>query len=1155
MQHFSWLLARLDAFIRKFYLNQLLRGILILLSCLIAYILIVSFGEYYLYLPVWARVSIISAFGILGGAALIFWIIVPLLRMAKLGKILSHEQAAVIVGRHFPEISDKLLNVLQLRNDNQSGVSRELIEASIDQKASQISVIPITNAVDLKKNRRYLPVLLPLIAVAVFVLVISPKVFTDAGTRLLRPTTHFEKPAPFRFEILNEPLLVTRNNDFVLKIRLSGDALPAALSVAIGDEQLPAIALSNHIFQYSFRNVTEAQNFRLYAAGFYSASYTLKVAQLPQLKAIRLQLDYPDYTGRKDEMRNSLGDLSIPQGTRVSYGLMAEYTDAAKLIWGSGATVSLANQGGKLFGYQHRFMRDTSYAIVLENGQVKGGPSFNYKVQVIPDQYPVVQVQEFRDTVTGRQIVLTGTAGDDYGVSKVVFHYNISDANGRAGTDKTLLLHGAGGAMVPFQQYFDLQSLNLQPGQKVDYFVEAWDNDGVNGAKAARSALMSYHMYTPKQLDSAINMNSKQINAGLSNSASQSKEIQKDLQEAQDKMLQSDGSSFEQQQNLKDLAEKQQQLQAQMEATKKRLEEQKIQSMQKEYSEEIKEKQDDVAKQLDNLLNNELKEQMRKLQEMMAKMNKDELQRNMEQMQEQNKLFNMDMQRMQELMKQLEAQMRMEDLANKIDQLAEKQNDLRKSNDLKKKDNASLAKEQRDLKNELNKALGEDMKELQKLSNGMERKMDMDQPSGDGKKAGEKMDQSAGDLDKNENSKAGESQKDASEALEKMAASLREQAGGMDMKEIDINIRATRQLLTNLIRLSFDQEKLMGEVRGTSASSQSYLANQTQQGRLYQASRMIRDSLFSLSKRVSMLAPTINKETIEVEKNMKLAAGAIENRRIGDALTRQQYVMTHANNLALMLNELLSNLMMKKQQGMKSGKGSPSSGACKKPGAGAPTPGAGQQLSDIITQQQQLGNAMQQMQSKPGKSPGQQGKEGKDGKEGQGQGQQQGKDGQGGQGQNGQGQGSEGENANAEQIARLAEQQAAIRRQLQQLQNKLSGTGAGTGSNKELREIQQQMDRNETDLVNRRLSSEFLQRQKEILTRLLETEKSLREQEQDDKRAANAAKQVSRPVPAELAKFLQSRQQLLELYRSAPPQLKPYYRQMVDQYFKTIGTK
>ena len=1149
MNHYSWLLSRLDAFIRKYYINQLLRGGLILLTCLLAYVLLVSVGEYYLYMPVWAKVSVISLFLLLGGGALVFWIIRPLFKMVRLGSTLSHEQAAVIVGRHFPEISDKLLNVLQLKNDHAGQASRELIEASIDQKASQIAVIPITAAVDLSRNKRFLPFLLPVVLAGVFILVAAPNVFKDAGTRLMHPTKAFEKPAPFNFNIESGPLRVTRNGDYILKTSVSGNALPATLFLDIAGEQIPAIALGAHRFQYVFRNVTEPITFRFFAAGFYSKPYTLQVAQVPVLKAIRVQLDYPDYTGRKDEIRASLGDMTLPVGTAVGYALMADYTNGASLRWGSGGTVKLqAHGGGKLFSYQHRFMQDTSYTILLHNGQSTATPSFKYNVQVIPDQYPVVQVQEFKDTVSGRQIVLTGTAGDDYAITRVLFHYSISDEQGRSLGSKVFPLHGGGGALIPFQQYFDLQVLNLQPGQKVSYFVEAWDNDGVHGAKAARSALMSYQMYTPRQLDSSMNVNAKQINAGLSNSAQQSQQIQKDLKEMQDKMLQSSEMSFEQQQNLKELAEKQEQLQAQMEATKKRLEEQKRQSAQKPYSDDIKEKQAEVEKQLDNLMNNELKEQMKRLQELMAKLNKEDAQKTLEQMEEQNKLFNMDMQRMQELMKQLEAQMRMEDLANKMDKLARDQQDVRKETEAQKKDNAALSKDQQDLKKELDKAMNEDMKELQKLNKGMERQQDVEKPSELGKKAQQNMEQSEQQLDKNSNDKASESQQKAEENLQEMANNLRSQAGGMNMEQIKIDIRATRQLLTNLIRLSFDQEKLMNGVRTTSPATQTYLSNQTEQARLYNASHMIRDSLFALSKRIFKLAPTVNKETKELEKSLQRATAAIEGRQIGEALTRQQYVMTHTNNLALMLNELLANLMQMQSQS-KSGQ----AGQCSSPGGKNPKPGAGQQLSDIITKQQQLGNAMQQ--AKQGKQPGKakEGKEpGKEGKDGKGK---DGKGGENGSGGNGQGSGSEGNNeyGDAEQLARLAEQQAAVRRQIQDLQNRLSGTGMG--NSKELREIQQQMDKNETDLVNRRLTSEFLMRQKEIMTRLLQAEKSLREQEQDDKRASNVAKETSRPVPPELQKYLQNRQQLLELYRTIPPQLKPYYKQMVDQYFKNIGSR
>src|SRR3954467_3198696 len=99
MNQYSWLLSRLDAFIRKYYINQLLRGGLILLTCLLAYVLLVSVGEYYLYLPVPAKVAIISAFVLLGGSALVFWIIRPLAKMIRMGKTLSHEDAAVIIGR------------------------------------------------------------------------------------------------------------------------------------------------------------------------------------------------------------------------------------------------------------------------------------------------------------------------------------------------------------------------------------------------------------------------------------------------------------------------------------------------------------------------------------------------------------------------------------------------------------------------------------------------------------------------------------------------------------------------------------------------------------------------------------------------------------------------------------------------------------------------------------------------------------------------------------------------------------------------------------------------------------------------------------------------------------------------------------------------
>lgn len=1190
MNNYEWLISRLDAFIRKYYANKVIRGVLVFLSCLLFYILTVSVGEYYLYLPVWSRVTIVSLFLVFGLSALVVWVVIPLTKMGRLGKVISHEQAAEIIGRHFPEISDRLLNILQLKKQHDNTASRELAEASINQKIGQISVVPITGAIDLSKNKKYLPFLLPLLLAGVFILVAAPNVFKESSSRLLQPTKAFEKPAPFKFVIKNPSLLAIRNADFTITVEMQGSALPAEVAVETAGERVPMQPMENHTFQYTFKSVTEVVHFRFFAAGFYSHEHELKVVQRPVLKAFKVQINYPAYTGKKNELRSSLGDMTLPVGTIVSWAFMADHTDMATIHLGNGAPGALPKTSS-MFGYQYRFMNDTAYTLTLHNKQAQIADSYKYQVQVIPDQFPVIQLQQFKDTVSGKQVLLTGTAGDDYAISRVTFNYEVSDKD-KAVLHKSIPMKISNGALTSFEQYFDIQSLNLQPGQKVSYFVEAWDNDGVHGSKASRSEVMTFLMYNEKQVDSAINENSKQINSGISNTATKTQQLQTEYKDMQTKMLQSDNMDWEQKQSLEEMMKKQMDLKNQLENIKQRFEEQMQQTEQKNFSEDIKEKQQELDKQLDNLLNEELKEEMKKLQELMQKLNKEKAMEAMQQLEQDNKLFKMDMERMQEQMKQLEIQMRMEDMANKLDNLAQKERDLQKkteqsekndktagkdekngdkkdaqSGDKKdaqdKKDLQALSKEQKKLKDELEKALKEDLKEIQKLAKETKADDKMTDEEKQGKDAAKDMQDSEDALEEQQKSKASKKQSDAAKNLEDMAKSMRDKAGGMDMEQIEIDIKATRQILTNLIRLSFDQEDLMESVKHTSPTTQAYLDNQSKQKRLHSNSQMIRDSLFALSKRISKLPVIVNKETTQLEQHMKKAVNNLEARNINGAQVDQQYVMTHTNNLALMLNEILANLIQMQNEAKKPGAG----GSCKKPGGKKPQAGKGIQLADIISEQKQLGESMGQMPKEGGKKPGEKQGEKQGDKKGDkpgdkpgekpGKGQQGGKQGDNGKGQGGNGDGQEGDNeseyGNAEELAKMAQKQAELRRKVQQLLSQQSGKGMGSA--KELREIQQKMDKNETDLVNRKLGSELILRNKEILTRLLEAEKSMREQEQDDKRSSKTGEDISRPLPPALQKYSTDQRQLLELYKTVPPQLKPYYREMVENYFRLIGNK
>lgn len=1134
MNTYENLIDRLDAFVRKYYANQLLRGALVLIIGLLAYILMISLSEYFLYLPVWLKMILVLIFIVATTAAIIFWIALPLAKMAKLGKIISHEKAAQIIGTHFPEVSDQLLNILQLKHQTSSAASQQLIEASIGQKINKISVVPLGNAVDLKSNKKYLKFLLPLLLIGIFILVAAPNVFRDASQRLLQPNKEFVKPAPFEFKIISERLQVVRNSDYTLKVQMSGNALPSSVFVVIGDEKMPMQAAKDFTFEYTFKNCTEPVDFRFYAAAFYSEKYQLKILQRPILAGIIIDIHYPTYTGRKDEIKNGLSDMTLPVGTSVKWEIGTQYTDTVKLKMGDNKSIPLTLNKNQWI-YNFRFLQDTSYSFELQNIKSKVNELLQYKVQVIQDAFPTIQMQTFKDSTSGTQVVMNGTVGDDYGVSRIAFQYQILDNKNKVLRQKTIPIKGASGTVASFQHYFDIASISLEQGEQLNYYVEVWDNDGVNGSKSSRSETMTYKAFDTKQIDSALNKNAQQINSGLSNSAKQNEQMQEQMQSLQTKMLKSEQLDWQQKQGLQDIAKLQEKMKNNLEQIKKRFDEQMKQSEQKNLSEDLKEKQNAVKEQLDNLLNKELKEQMKKLQELLQKLNKEQTVQQIQQMQEENKLFTMDMERIQALMKKLEMQMKMENLAAKMQDLANKQTTLRKETDEAKQDNKTLEKKQEELKKALQDALKKDLQEMKEAGKEMPQKTDLKKEEQQGEQAEKEMQKSENQLDQNDNNKASESQSKAAQNLQDMASALSAKAGGMSPEQIEMDIKAVRQVLTNLMRLSFDQEQLINSVKSTPTNNPKYLNNIEEQNALHTNSLVIRDSLFSLSKRLAKLSVSINKETNQLEKNMRNALASLEQRNTPDAATRQQYVMTHTNNLALMLNEILSNLMQ--QQSQKGG----GKGLCNNPGGSTPKPGAGKQLSDIISKQKGLGQSMKKGEDGPPKE-GENGKKGKDGKNGE----------NGKQGKQGEGNQSGGSGGNAKELVQMAQQQAAIRRQLAEL-NRLLNSQGNNNIAKDLKEIQDKMDKNESDLVNRKLDGDFYMRQKEILSRMMETEKSLREQEQDDKRSSKNPEEMSRAVPPELAPFLKENNEMKEQYKTVPPTLKPYYKELNEKYFKQVA--
>ena len=125
--NYNTLHEKLDAFIRKYYKNQLIKGLIYGIGLVLAFFLIANLLEYFGQFQPTGRAVLFWVFVASSLGLLMKYIAAPLIKLTSIGKIISHEQAAEIVGNHFSDVRDKLLNTLQLNHMTSNADDEQLL--------------------------------------------------------------------------------------------------------------------------------------------------------------------------------------------------------------------------------------------------------------------------------------------------------------------------------------------------------------------------------------------------------------------------------------------------------------------------------------------------------------------------------------------------------------------------------------------------------------------------------------------------------------------------------------------------------------------------------------------------------------------------------------------------------------------------------------------------------------------------------------------------------------------------------------------------------------------------------------------------------------------------------------------------------------------
>ncbi|MBW1870652.1 MAG: DUF4175 family protein [Deltaproteobacteria bacterium] len=224
----------------------------------------------------------------------------------------------------------------------------------------------------------------------------------------------------------------------------------------------------------------------------------------PWVGDIQLNYQYPAYTGRSNRLvEGTDGSIVALPGTRVTINSRAERKIVKARVKLKDGTLPLAVRNDVFLVGDLVVMKPDRYWFDLEDA---GGQSwtdqFGHPISLEVDRQPVVRLTKpAKDLVIQEQdaLDLIYDAKDDFGLSEIRLVYRIL---GRASKEQRRVLskNSKGTRKVSRRSYrWDLATLDLEAGDRVQFYIEATDNDTVLGPKAGRSATCNLKVFAAEE--------------------------------------------------------------------------------------------------------------------------------------------------------------------------------------------------------------------------------------------------------------------------------------------------------------------------------------------------------------------------------------------------------------------------------------------------------------------------------------------------------------------------------------------------------------------------------------------------------------------------------------------------------------------------------
>lgn len=1071
-------------------------------------------------LPVGVKLSLLGAGVLVLLAALYKYMLAPLKRSGDI------VQTALAIEKKHPELKGRLVAALQFRgiDVSRTNFSRALIDMTgrqAEKLTAGINFNEIISGYPLFRKLRYGVIMAVIVFVAGFLV---PGMFSNAFDVYSQPTTLIAPPPGF--SILADPGNAERVKHSDIKVggSLVGMSFPDNViihyryadgrwqSEEIGIEPqrkfgvpTEAVFTDTVAFGMTLKQVRRSFDYYIEAGQLKTPTYAINIVERPRVAALRLSISYPDYSRQEDTyVYENNGSFAALVGSRVHLEIESNRNiENAAMILPDSSRILLESNGIKA-ATDFRVDEDFSYHIRITDAQGEENPApIEYYVTAIPDEYPVINVLSPGYDVNLDERMMLPFAlniSDDFGFSSLVLKYQIV-SGGVKSEENVAVINFSESIQTEGEVSFNwsVDPFNLLPSDYILYHFELADNDAVSGPKITSSR--TYAARLPSIDEIVMETETRQEGRVF-----EAEKILREQREMADKLKQmaqdmraSDKVDWQQSKELENMidkqsatAEKLDRLAGEMEESIKQLEQNDL------ISEQIMEKLQELQKLFQEVATPEMKEAMKKLAEELQNMSPEEMEQAMKDFQlSQNEMLKR-LERSVELLKKMQIEQKMAAMLKMINEMLLEQNRVNVETMQSKSDNDNprLAQREKNLQKQMD-ALKKEADKLDDLlkenaNDNSEMQSEFSQAVKENT-AGENMQSMTEKLEQNDQQGAIPQGEQSSEKLSQLAQKMQqivEQMSNSEGKQLAENMR---NAIDDANYLSREQEEIYNRSNENRNLREQLRQAAAEQQILREAVSGLTDRVNEMSRQTPFMAAEVRSYLEQAQQLMQGSCDNLGQRRGTAALNNQKDAIYNLNRAAV---KLLDGLENQKQ----CNKG----GSCNKPN---------QKMQSMCQKQSQINKQTQGQCQNPGNKRL--------------------------------------STSERQALQRLAGEQGAVRKSLQELQkefgNRRDILGRLDAISDEMRDIEELLEDGDT-------GGELLDKQLRVYSRMLDVQKSLNRRDYARERRAVTAEDIFKASPGALSEDNPNRNESLQdrLNRHLQDGYPKQYEQQIKAYFKAI---